>query len=351
MVRNYTKNIVTVNLTIKDSLEKLNSLDSHDSLTLFVVDKDHKLTGTLTDGDIRRGLLNGSTLETSIEVILHRNFKYLQRNKFELSLIEEFRIKEIELIPLVDDDFRIIKILNLKVKKSILPIDAVIMAGGEGKRLRPLTLTTPKPLIKIGDKPILEHNIDRLSDFGIDNVFITLKHLSEQVENYFSNGDNKGITIKYIREESALGTIGALSLIENFIHDVVLVMNSDLLTNIDFEDLYRTFVAEKADMVVATAPYSIDIPYGVVETLGSQIKAIREKPRYTYYSNAGIYLIKKKMLDLIPKNSFFNATDLMEHCINKNLKVVNYPILGYWLDIGNPEDYAKAQKDIKHLKL
>jgi dTDP-glucose pyrophosphorylase len=343
-------NVIACQSSVKAALEQLSHAGSRHSLTLFVIDGKNKVVGSLTDGDVRRGLLNGVSLEDPVEKIMFRNFRFLKKNGYSLSFIDELRKLEIDLIPMLDENLELVKIIDLSKKKSILPIDVVIMAGGEGRRLQPLTLTTPKPLLKIGEKPIIEHNVDRLIDFGVDNVAITIKYLGQQLVDHFEDGSKKGIQISYVKESDALGTIGALSLVDGMMHDTILVMNSDLLTNIDFEDLYRSFITENADMAVATIPYQVTLPYGVIETEDNCIKAIREKPTYTYYSNGGIYLIKKEHINFIPKNSFFNATDLIDEMIRRNKKVINFPIRGYWLDIGKHEDYLKAQEDIKHIR-
>ena len=224
------------------------------------------------------------------------------------------------------------------------------MAGGRGERLRPLTDSIPKPLLRIDNKPIIEYNVERLSEFGVQTMFISLKYLGEQIENYFSDGSDRGLNIRYVNENEPLGTIGALGLMEDFEHDTLLVMNSDLLTNINFEDFYREFINKDADFGVASIPYQVNIPYAVLETDEEKVISFKEKPTYTYYSNAGIYLMKKEVIKHIPKNAFYNATDLMEQLISINKKVIFYPLLGYWLDIGRHEDFKKAQEDIKHIR-
>ena len=204
--------------------------------------------------------------------------------------------------------------------------------------------------MKVGDKPIIEYNIDRLKDFGIRNLTLTIKYLGQQLVDYFKDGAEKDLNIGYMQEDEPLGTIGSVSLIEQFHNEYILVMNSDLLTNIDYEDMFKDMLDKGGDMIVATTPYEVQIPYGVIETVGDRIVALKEKPTYTYYSNAGIYIFKKEFVDLIPKGEHFNATDLMEALYSNGKKVVHYPILGYWLDIGKPHDFEKAQKDIKHIK-
>ncbi|MCH8491377.1 MAG: NTP transferase domain-containing protein, partial [Oceanicaulis sp.] len=234
-------------------------------------------------------------------------------------------------------------------QKSYLPIDALIMAGGRGERLKPLTDKVPKPLLPVGTKPIIEHNVDRLNTFGIDDIWISVRYLGNQIEDFFKDGNEKALRIKYVWEDAPLGTAGALTLVDGFIHDHVLMMNSDLLTNIDFEDLYLYFEDQQADFAVACIPYLVNVPYAVMETEGKLVKGFKEKPTYTHYSNAGIYLMKKEVIKMIPPNIPFNATDLMDLLIKEGKKVVAYPIIGYWLDIGKHEDYQKAQIDIKHI--
>jgi NDP-sugar pyrophosphorylase family protein len=224
------------------------------------------------------------------------------------------------------------------------------MAGGKGTRLRPLTEHTPKPLLKVGDKPIMEHNLDRLALYGIDDFWISVKYLGEQIEDYFGNGSNKSINLRYVWEDKPLGTIGAVSKINDFKHDYVLLTNSDLLTNLDYEHFFLDFKKTDADLAVVTIPYQVNIPYAVLETSNGHVVNFKEKPTYTYYSNGGIYLIKKSALSYLPKEDFFNATDLMEKLIEVGKKVVSYPLSGYWLDVGKHEDFEKAQRDLQQIK-
>ena len=347
-MKDFSKHFILSNSPVRQALEQLDFL-AHD-LTLFVLNNDNILLGTLTDGDVRRGLLKGLNITDHVSQFMFPNFRYLQKNNYSISILDELREKKISLIPVLDDDKKIIRLINLNEKKSILPVDAVIMAGGRGERLKPLTDSLPKPLIKIGNKPIIEYNIDRLIDYGVDTIFITIKYLGQQIIDHFGNGEEKGISINYVEEMQPLGTIGSVSLIKKFSHDYILVMNSDLLTNIDYEDFFRSFIIEDADMAVASISYNVDIPYAVLEKNQNLITLFKEKPTYTYYSNAGIYLIKRKLLDLIPIEKQFNATDLMQTLMDKGFKIIDFPILGYWLDIGRTEDYNKAQKDIKHIK-
>ena len=198
-------------------------------------------------------------------------------------------------------------------------------------------------------KPIIEHNVDRLSLYGIDDFWISVNYLGEQIEQFLGNGSEKSINISYVREDRPLGTIGSVSQIRDFQHDTILVTNSDLLTNIDYEHFFLEFISQNADMAVVTIPYKVNIPYAVLETVDGEVKNFKEKPTYTYYSNGGIYMVKREALDLIPENSHYNATDLMERLISEGKKVFSYPLMSYWLDIGNPEDFDKAQRDFANI--
>ncbi len=339
--------IISNKLTIKETLEKLNESLGR---TLFIVDVNTKLVGSVSDGDVRRGLLRGVSIEDKVIQVANKECKYIRKDDINKDKLNALKKLNIRLIPILDKDNKVINIVDISEKTTILPLDAVIMAGGKGTRLRPLTLDTPKPLLKVGDKPIIEYNVDRLSLFGINHINITINYLGEQLVDYFGDGIEKKLNIRYVKEDKPLGTIGSLKQVETFYNDYILLMNSDILTNIDFEDMYNEFMSKEGDMIVATVPYKVNIPYGVVETKNNYVTSLKEKPSYTYYSNAGIYIFKKECLKHLPKNDFFNATDLIEKLIELDRKVINYPILGYWLDIGKHEDFQKAQEDVKHLK-
>lgn len=345
----YKRHLILSNTTIKKALFKLNEL-SQDAI-LFVVDKNEKLLGSLTDGDVRRGLIKGFTLNDIVDDIIQDNPRYINKGDNNLQKVIEYREGNFRIVPVVDENHIVINVINFRKIKSYLPIDAVIMAGGKGQRLKPLTDNIPKPLLKVGDKPIMEHNLDRLVMFGIDDFWVSIKYLGEQIEEYFGNGKEKNIVINYIRENSALGTIGAVSKIKEFKHDYILVTNSDLLTNIDYEYFFLEFIKQDADLAILTIPYQVSIPYAVMETQSGRIKSFKEKPTYTYYSNGGIYLMKKEMLKYIPEETFFNATDFIEELINNDLKVISFPFVGYWLDVGKHEDFNKAQIDIQNIKI
>lgn len=329
-----------------DALKKLD--DEKSKQTLFVVDNNQRMIGTITDGDIRRGLINGLDLLSPIHLFCQEKFKFIEET-IDVSFIHKLKNDGIKVLPKLNRLGQIEEVYDLSILNSILPLQAVIMAGGKGERLRPLTEKTPKPMLLIGDKPILEHNIDRLISYGIKSITITVRYLADQIISYFGNGSIKGIKIDYIEENKPLGTIGSLSQIERTNNDI-LVLNSDVFTNIDFEDMYLNFINEHADMAVASIPYSVDIPYAIMDLHENSIIGFKEKPKNTYYANAGIYLIKAENIDLIPKNTFYNTTDLMDSIITNKGKLIHSPITGYWIDIGKHDDYNKAKEIFKHLK-
>ena len=345
----FKEHLISKNQSVREALIHLDKLAS--DAILFVVDDNNTLLGSLTDGDLRRGFIRGLGFENPITDFIQPNPKFIYDKEFNQERLKEFKDNFIKIIPILNKANQIVDVLNFRFRSTLLPLDAVLMAGGEGKRLRPLTETTPKPLLKVGDKPIIEYNIDRLANVGIENIYLSINYLGEQLEAYFGDGSSKNIKVDYLREEKPLGTIGSVLLVEKFEHEDILVMNSDLLTNIDFADFYKSFKDSGADMAVAATSYHVDVPYAVLETDENQnVKTLKEKPRYTYFSNAGIYIIKKKMLSMIPKGEFYDITDLMEKVIEMDHKLITYPLNGYWLDIGKHEDFKKAQEDIKHIK-
>lgn len=352
MLKDYQYHNIFSSENAREALRKLDALPELTSRTLFVIDQVGHLLGTITDGDIRRGLLKNLEISDSVTLFMHEEFKRITLKPSGPEELRTYRNSGIRMIPVVDGNARLIDVIDLDKTRSVLPVTAVIMAGGKGERLRPLTDSVPKPMLKIGDKPIIEHNIDRLIQYGIDEIFISINYLGDQIKNYFGDGNRKGISIQYIEETTPLGTIGSISLLPQIHNNNILLLNSDLLTNIDFESFYEEYAGKGAMMTVASIPYQFQVPYAVLETKEEIVHAFLEKPSYTYYSNAGIYLIAKSACDkYIPKGSFFNTTDLMEEIIKSGHKLTHYPHMGYWLDIGKYPDFIKAQEDIKYIKL
>lgn len=341
------KYVIRDTATILDALKELDG-NTHDWQTLFVVDDKDRMVGTLTDGDVRRGLISGSALHDKVSTVMHKNYKFVREEQNDAAQLKSFRERQVFFIPVLDDDNHIVRVCNLIKYHNFLPVDAVLMAGGKGERLRPLTEKTPKPLLPVGGKAIIDHNIDRLIDYGVKHINVTVNYLAEQLESHFAE-PHRDVQIMTIREPKFLGTIGSIRFIKEFYNDTVLVMNSDLFTNINYEDFYLHFKEHDADMSVAAVPYSISIPYGILDIEERRnIKGLIEKPTYDYYANAGIYLIKKSALDLIPDDTMFHSTDLLAAIVAKGGKVIRFPLNGTWIDIGNPQEYKRANDLVSH---
>lgn len=340
--------IISQDLTVLDALKQINSF-KYGPLVLFCIDERERMVGTLTDGDVRRAIISGIKVEESISKVMSRSFNYIRDGEEIVSGLHHQRELKMRLVAILDKNDHIIEIVNLERYKTRLPIDAVLMAGGKGERLRPLTLETPKPLLKVGDKCIIDHNIDRLISYGVKHISVTVNYLKEQIEDHFAEPRGE-VQIKTVREPKFLGTIGSIKFVENFFNDTVLVMNSDLFTNINYEDFYLHFKEHDADMSVAAVPYSVQVPYGIFKIEEKRnITGLVEKPTFDYYANAGIYLIKKAALEMIPNDTFFNATDLIESMISQEKKVIRFPLNGMWIDIGNPQEYKRANELVHHL--
>jgi len=341
--------LISKNKSLLEALAQINSL-APEPLVLFVMDETDCMVGTLTDGDSRRALIAGASVNDNVEKIMHRNFNYMRaddsKNVLEIRHQKEMLMK---LVPILDEQKHIVDIINLERYKTRLPIDAVLMAGGKGERLRPLTEKTPKPLLTVGEKAIIDHNIDRLISYGVQHISVTVNYLKEQLEEHYAQPHN-GVKVQTVREPKFLGTIGSIKFIREFFNDTVLVMNSDLFTNINYEDFYLHFLEHNAEMSVAAVPYTVSVPYGIFDLNGRDIQGLIEKPTYNYYANAGIYIIKRRALDEIPDGTFFNATDLIEKLIGEGKKVIRFPLNGTWIDIGNPQEYQKANELVKHLR-
>lgn len=344
-----SRHIINHNKTLLEALSQINSLRNV-PLVLFAVDDDERMVGTLTDGDSRRALIAGASVTDEVEKIMHREFHFMRgADVADVKEIKRQRELKMKLIPVLDDNNHIVEIINLEKYRTRLPVDAVLMAGGKGERLRPLTEKTPKPLLKVGDKAIIDHNIDRLISYGVRNISVTVNYLKEQLEEHFAEPRGE-IHVRTVREPKYLGTIGSVHFVKEFYNDTILVMNSDLFTNINYEDFFLHFKEHDAEMSVAAVPYTVSVPYGIFDLNGRTIQGLIEKPTYNYYANAGIYLIKRRALGEIPEDTFFNATDFIEKLIDEGKKVIRFPLNGTWIDIGNPQEYQKAKDLVEHIK-
>lgn len=349
-MENIAKYTVPLGSTIIDVLRKLEDLSRDSVMAVFVVDDNLKIIGTITAGDIRRALIKGGGLEGVVDNVMNTDFTYLAECCFDVEKLKYIKEQDLKLVPVLDKEGQLVRILNFQKRKSYLPLDAVLMAGGKGERLRPLTEKIPKPLLKVGNKAIIDYNIDNLIDNGVENINVTVNYLAEQIEDHFAE-TVQGIKVKCIKEPEFLGTIGSIKFVQSWQNDTVLVMNSDLFTDIDLEAFFVHFIEYEADMSIAAVSYSVNVPYAILDIEGVRnVKSLCEKPSFHYYANAGIYLIKRKLLDLIPEGKFFHATDFMEMLIERGHKVIRFPISGYWIDIGKPEDFNKVQDIAHHIK-
>lgn len=325
----------------------------------LVVDSDRHLLGTLTDGDIRRAMLSGTPFEQSVQTLLARKQDsrypkpiYGRSGDSDAVLLATMQKHDVQHLPLLDAEQRVVDIalLSRLIPEPPDGISAVVMAGGFGTRLLPLTETTPKPMLPVGDRPLLERTLQQLKLAGIESVSITTHHLHEQISDYFGNGDALGLSLRYVQEDNPLGTAGALRLLEDT-KQTRLIINGDVLTTIDYRAMLQFHRDCKAALSVAVRRYAVDVPYGVVEFDGDRVLGLREKPTYTFFVNAGIYLIEPWVCGLIPPDRRFDMTDLISDLIRQEGKVASFPIREYWLDIGRHGDYEQAQKDILEGKL
>ena len=341
--------LIHKNKNLVEGLQRLNKLRNLSRLILFVIDDNHKVVGSVTDGDIRRSIIAEQNLQKTLGEIANPDFKRLYQTDSYQSF-EKYRKLDIKILPILNSEGILVDLIDLESTQAKLPLEAVIMAGGRGKRLSPLTDTIPKPMLQLGSKPIIEHNIDRLISFGIKKIYISVKYLGEQIVDYLGDGNQKNINIEYVWENEPLGTAGALALIDNLTTEHILLMNSDLFTNVNFESLYLKLINENADMAVASTEYKVDIPYAVFETKAGKITNFKEKPSFIYHSNSGIYILKRSLISKIQKNKYCDITDVMEQLVTEGGKLVYDPIIGYWIDIGKTVDYEHAQEFIKHLE-
>jgi len=335
--------------TLAEAIQKMNE-PGHLRI-IFVLNENQQVIGSITDGDIRRGLLKGFSPNDESVKFAFTDFKFLESDSMNITSIHQFKENGIFILPILNSSMELVKIIDLISQKSYLPLSAVIMAGGFGNRLRPLTINTPKPMLKVGDIPILEINIRRLIQFGIHDIVICVNYLKNQIMDYFGNGSKWNCEIRYIEENIPLGTIGALSLIDKFQYNDILLFNADLLTTIDLEDMYLKYETTKSDLIIAGIAHKITLPYAVLEQNHHTITQISEKPTYTYFSNAGFYIFSKKLIQRIPNNEFYNATDFAEDLIKNNKLVTSFEIYGYWNDIGSIDDYEKSKNDFPSLNL
>lgn len=343
-MKNYKNILLNSNSTIREALK---IIDSGAMKIGIVTDENQKLIGTVTDGDIRRGLLNNLSLDDVIESIIFRTPTVCKIDDTKEKILEIAVEKKLYQIPIVDNDGKLVGIEEVDelLKPKHKNNKVVLMVGGLGTRLYPLTKNTPKPMLKVGDKPILETIILNFKKYGFTEIILSVSYKSEIIENYFGNGSKFGVNIEYVHEEKRMGTAGALSLIREKLSEPFFVMNGDLLTNINFEHMMNYHVANNSIATMGVREYDFQVPYGVVNVDGIDIKSIEEKPVHNFYVSGGVYVLDSKVLDFIPQNEFFDMPTLFEKVIEQNLKSISFPIREYWLDIGRMEEFEKANNE------
>ncbi len=340
---------------LTDSLQQIMiCIDRNAKGIALVVDDDNRLVATITDGDVRRAILDGNTLNSSVSKLLEykKNSLYPQPITASVdtsreTLLKLMQEKVIYQIPLLDRNDRVVDLVTLDdlLPQKPLSIQAVVMAGGFGTRLRPLTEDLPKPMLLVGERPLLELTVEHLREAGIRQVNIATHYKPEKITEHFGDGQAFGVNINYVSEGQPLGTAGALSLLDTP-QEPLLVINGDILTQVDFRAMLKFHREHQADLTVAVRQYDLQVPYGVLECDGVQVQQLREKPTYNFFVNAGIYLLQPSAHVHIPSRKRFDMTDLIEKLINTGRTVVSFPIVEYWLDIGQHTDYQQAQEDI-----
>ena len=342
------KSVQNIKLTLDSTIRQaLKIIDSGAMQIAIVVDQDDRLIGTLTDGDIRRGLLNNLTLDDPIESIVFTAPTVALLGDSKEEILKKALTKKLRQIPIVDQDYRVIEVQHIEelVRPHRKPNKVVLMVGGLGSRLRPLTETTPKPMLKVGNKPILQTIVEKFAEYGFVDIIMCVNYKSHIIQDYFGDGSAFGVTIEYILEEQRMGTAGALSLLPSVPDEPFFVMNGDLLTNVNFEHLLEYHTSQNALATMCVREYDFQVPYGVVNVEGSRILSIVEKPVHKFFVSAGIYMLSPDVLELIPKNAFYDMPTLFDALIARKKTAVSFPLREYWLDIGRIEEYERANNE------
>lgn len=343
----YKKFILSDSSSIDKCIKKLNkNLEDNFSKLIIIINNYKKVVGTVTDGDIRRGFVKGYDIKESVKKIMNKNPKIIHANK-----IKEYENNYINFnfpIPIVEKNGIIKGVLNEEnnFEKS-LSNSIILMAGGFGKRLKPLTNSTPKPMLKIGERPIIEIIINSFVKNGFNNFLITTHYKSYLIKKYFGDGKKKKIKINYLDEKKPLGTAGFLKTIKNKrLTYPIIIMNSDILTKVNFKNLLKFHNDNKSDLTICTKKYSLNIPYGVIKNNKKKVINILEKPDFKFDINAGIYVLSKNILEDLNRSRYFDFDTLIKTVLKKNKRVISYPLYEYWMDIGKIDDLNQAKIDI-----
>ncbi|NMB96952.1 MAG: CBS domain-containing protein [Clostridiaceae bacterium] len=340
----WRKILIPPYMSIKEAIEVINITSLQIAL---VIDENNKLLGTVTDGDVRRGIIKEISLEDAVEGIMNTNPITITGKKNKKTILSVMEKNKLRHLPVVDDTGSVIglerleDLLHYSKKENWI----VIMAGGLGQRLKPLTDKCPKPMLTIEDKPILEIILANFIEQGFYQFYISVNYMAEQIKSYFGDGSKWGINIRYINEEKMMGTAGSLSLLPVQTDKPIIVMNGDILTKLNFEQLINYHLEHRAQATVAVRAYSFQIPYGVVKINKDRLAGFEEKPIYTSFINAGIYVFNPSVLKKIPVNSYFNMNQLLELMLENNEQISIFPVREYWVDIGTISDFNQAKLD------
>ena len=314
----------------------------------LVVEPDNKLLGVVTDGDIRRGILKGVGLDEPVKRIYYVSPLTASIDDDPTTMHRIMKEQEINHLPVIDHDGRVVelKILNEILTATKLKNPVILMAGGLGTRLRPLTESCPKPLLKVGGSPVLETILEGFTDKGFDTFYISVNYKAEMIEEYFGNGSKWGVSIEYLREDKRLGTAGSINLLPEKPDLPFIVMNGDLLTKIDFDQLVKFHInnnkLSNAMATMCVREYNMQIPYGVIQKEGNRLTRLDEKPIQRFFVNGGIYVFEPDVMDMIPTDMYFDMTDLFDKMMAKDYKTVIFQIREYWMDIGHKKDFEIA---------
>ena len=338
--------IINEDTLIKEALE---IIDKSSKQICLVLDKNRKLLGTISDGDIRRALLNNISLNESVQNVYFRNPTVANINDSKETILNICTIKKIHQIPIVDNDNNIVglEILDELIGHYSKKNKVVLMVGGLGTRLRPLTENTPKPMLPVGGKPILQTIVEKFVSYGFVKIIMCIGYKSHVIQDFFEDGSKFGANIEYVLEEKRMGTAGALSLLgkEQLPTEPFFVMNGDLLTNVNFEHLLEFHLQNNSLATICVREYDFQVPYGVVNIKDGQVISIAEKPIHKFFVSAGIYMLSPKCIDLIPFDEFYDMPTLFEKLIDINENTMSFPIREYWLDIGRMDEYEKANNE------
>ncbi len=327
-------------------LEK-NDLDDRNRVVLYVTDSQNKLIGSIMDVDIRRAIMqNNLSPQTKVSEIMNTSpRKIVEGQNVDSQTYKTW--KRFQYLPVVNQEDIL---LGYKENHEIYNYSnkVIIMAGGLGTRLRPLTYDTPKPMLKLAGKPILQEIIESFKLKGFNNFLISVNYKAEVIKDFFLDGRDFGVKIHYLEEEEKLGTCGSIKLAQKFINEPFFVINGDILASIDYEQLLQYHKNKDNDITICTFPYQHTIPYGVIEQKDQKI-SIAEKPTYTHQINCGVYLINPSLLTLIQKHDYLDMPDLIQEAILKDFKIGTF-IIDEWIDIGNLDDFYKARDRVNHTK-